>query len=45
VAEIDQDARIRAERDVAQDLGELAWGELARSAGAADHLGQPLGTK
>jgi hypothetical protein len=42
VAEIDQDARIGFERDVAQDLGELAWGELARSAGAADHLGQPL---
>ena len=27
---------------MAQDLSELARGEFARSAGAADHLGQPL---
>jgi hypothetical protein len=40
VAEVDQHARIGLERNVAQDLGELACGELARSAGAADHFGQ-----
>jgi hypothetical protein len=42
VSEVDQDARIVLERDVAQDLGELACGELARSASAADHFGQAL---
>jgi hypothetical protein len=40
VAEIDEDARISGERNVAQDLGELACGELARSTGAADEFGQ-----
>jgi hypothetical protein len=39
---IEQDAGISVERYVAQDLGELAGGELARSTCAADHLGQPL---
>jgi hypothetical protein len=45
VAEIDEDARISGERNVAQDLGELACGELARSTGAADEFGQALGAK
>jgi microcystin-dependent protein len=40
VAEIDEDAWISGERNVAQDLGELACGELARSTGAADEFGQ-----
>jgi hypothetical protein len=42
VAEVDEDARIVLERNVAQDLGELACGELARSASATDHFGQAL---
>jgi hypothetical protein len=42
VAEIDEDARISLQRDVAQDLGELAGGELAGSTRAGDHLGQAL---
>jgi hypothetical protein len=42
VAEIDEDARIIVERNVAQDLGELAGSELARSTRAGDHLGQAL---
>jgi hypothetical protein len=40
VTEIDEDARISLQRDVAQDLGELACGELAGSPRAGDHLGQ-----
>jgi hypothetical protein len=42
VPEVDQHARIRLQRNIAQDLGELACGEFAGSTGAADHLGQPL---
>jgi hypothetical protein len=40
MSEVDEDARISLQRDVAQDLGELAGGELAGSTRAGDHLGQ-----
>jgi hypothetical protein len=40
--EIDEDARVALERNVAQDLGELASGELARSTRAGNQFGQAL---
>jgi hypothetical protein len=43
--EVDQHARVGLQRNVPQDLGELACGEFAGSAGAADHLGQTLGSE
>ena len=41
-AEIKQDPRILLRRNAAQDLGELARGEFARSTRTADHFGQTL---